>query len=128
MNIEIPLGSDQHTGLLGGTRAHGQREGPPPRFFSRQLRAQVRHPQPWLEQAAAVADDLAEAADRAALTAGRHLRMHRALRLGAMGYLLMVHVWILVLLMHMIPSMPEPPVRAAAAVSGKRLLHPGERM
>ena len=64
-----------------------QREAPPPpRHLSLLLRANVKQPWPPLVQAAAAADDLADVLDRASLVAGRHLRQHRPLRLGAIGY------------------------------------------
>ena len=119
-------GGEARSALLGSGRANNQREAAASRFISRLLEAQVRHPPPWLVQTASAADDLSELVDRVALTAGRHLRLHRALRLAAVGYVLMVHMWILILLWHMIPSMPEPPARAAT--TAKHILSPGQRM
>ena len=91
----------------------------PSRQLTRLLQTNVRNPRPQLVQAANAADDLLDLLDRTALTAGRHLRVHRALRLGAVGYLIMLHAWILILLLHMMPSVPEP-VRATASVGTAR--------
>ena len=54
-------------------------------------------------------DDLGELLDRGSLTFGRHLRAHRPLRLGAVGYLMLLHCWIVVLLVQLAPSLPAEP-------------------
>ena len=88
----------------------------PPRHIRRLLTSQVRHPRPELLQAAEVADDVLEGVDRVTLASGRHLRRHRALRLGAVGYLLLLHGWVVVLLIHLMPSMPVVEPRAVCSV------------
>ena len=100
-------------------RSRGGEGSVPSRQLTRLLQTNVRNPRPQLVQAANAADDLLDLLDRTALTAGRHLRVHRALRLGAVGYLIMLHAWILILLLHMMPSVPEP-VRATASVGTAR--------
>ena len=115
VRIDMP-----HEPLLGGgagggsARSGGGREGgapPQPRTLTKLLTTQVRRPRPVLLHAASAADDVAEAIDRAALAAGRHLRRQRPLRLGGIGYLMLLHVWLLVLLVHMVPSIePHQPV------------------
>ena len=108
----------EHAPLMSG-RSRGGEGSVPSRQLTRLLQANVRNPRPQLVQAANAADDLLDLLDRTALTAGRHLRVHRALRLGAVGYLIMLHAWILILLLHMMPSVPEP-VRATASVGTAR--------
>jgi hypothetical protein len=84
------------------------RDGAPqPRLLSVLLRRTVKEPPPALVYAAATVDELAELVDVGALTMGRHLRVHRPLRLGAIGYLVLLHCWLVVLLIHMIPNL-EP--------------------
>ena len=61
-------------------------------------------------------------------TAGRHLRVHRALRLGAVGYLIMLHCWVLVLLLHSLPTLPTAEPRPARAADARGLRAPGDRM
>ena len=77
------------------------------RHVTELLKTNARRPPPWLLQIANVVDDLIGLLDRAALTAGRHMRVHRALRLAAIGYLFMLHCWLLVLLVSMIPSVEQ---------------------
>ena len=84
------------------------RDGAPqPRLLSVLLRRTVKEPPPALVYAVATVDELAELVDVGALTMGRHLRVHRPLRLGAIGYLVLLHCWLVVLLIHMIPNL-EP--------------------
>ena len=108
----------EHAPLMSG-RSRGGEGSVPSRQLTRLLQTNVRNPRPQLVHAANAADDLLDLLDRTALTAGRHLRVHRALRLGAVGYLIMLHAWILILLLHMMPSVPEP-VRATASVGTAR--------
>ena len=100
--------------LLGVEHAAGGRRGDPSaqqasRSLTRLLHANVRRPRPALVHAAAAADDVIEFLDRSALTVGRQLRTHRPLRLGAIGYMALLHCWIVVLLVHMAPSLPAEP-------------------
>lgn len=105
----------------GGSTSNHRKDsaGPPPRHVTRWLTSAVPRPRPELLKAANVADDVAEVLDRAALTAGRHLRMHRPLRLGAMCYLALLHCWLLVLLMHMAPTLE--PHRHSGVPPGARM-------
>ena len=88
------------------------RDGAPqPRLLSMLLRRTVKEPPPALVYAAATVDEFAELVDVGALTMGRHLRVHRPLRLGAIGYLVLLHCWLLVLLIHMIPNLEPARIR-----------------
>ena len=122
LRIDIESSGVEHAPLLSGSRR--EREMVAPRLVSRFLTTNVRRPRAELVMAAAAADDLADGVDKLALTAGRHLRMHRALRLGAVGYLIMLHGWILVLLLHMMPTLPnaEPSRRAVHAAAAAHSL------
>ena len=103
--IDMPLLGVEHA--AGGLRRDASGQQAPSRYFTRLLSANVRRPRPQLVQAAAAADDFAAAVDRLTLTAGRHLRMHRPLRLGAVGYLMLLHGWIVVLLLASLPAEPH---------------------
>ena len=107
-----PSGGGHHIDIEAGERSallrsssRGREEEA--RCCQRLLASQVRHPKPALLQAAAAADDALAALDRLALGAGRHLRVHRPLRLGAMAYLALLHGWLVVLLVSMVPAI-EP--------------------
>ena len=71
---------------------------------SRLLTAKVPAPAPALLQAAEVGDDLAHLLDKATLHAGRFLRRHHAVRLGLGAYTLLLHVWLFVVVLHMVPE------------------------
>ena len=128
VRIDLPLLA-QPRGSGNGRR---DVSGPPPkpRSFSRLLQAHVPRPKPQLVQAVAVVDDCVEAIDHAVFTATRFLRIHRPLRLGCVGYLALLHIWIAVLLMHMAPALPSEPhpharyvLAGAPAVSNRSLMH-----
>ena len=74
------------------------------RPFTRLATAKVAAPAPALLQAAEVGDDLAHLLDLMTLHAGRFLRRHHAVRLGLAAYTLLLHVWLFVVVMHMVPE------------------------
>jgi chromosome segregation ATPase len=96
MRIDVPAGEERPLRRGGeGTRL---------RPFTRLVTAKVPAPAPALLQAAEVGDDLAHLLDLATLHAGRFLRRHHAVRLGLGAYTLLLHVWLFVVIMHMVPE------------------------
>lgn len=96
MRIDMPAGEERPLRRGGeGTRL---------RPFTRLVTAKVPAPAPALLQAAEVGDDLAHLLDLATLHAGRFLRRHHAVRLGLGAYTLLLHVWLFVVIMHMVPE------------------------
>ena len=100
MRIDMPAGEERPLRRGGGAGEGSTRLRP----FSRLLTAKVPAPAPALLQAAEVGDDLAHLLDKATLHAGRFLRRHHAVRLGLGAYTLLLHVWLFVVVLHMVPE------------------------
>ena len=77
-------------------------------LFSRLLDSAFTHPSPAALRAAQAADEAATLIDSVALQFGRFLRQHAVARLGCVTYCALLHVWLLVVIIHMAPS-PHPP-------------------
>ena len=68
------------------------------------LETHVGQSRPVLLQAARWVDELLQVVDRLALQASRLLRQFPGLRLAFAAYALLLHLWLLVLLIHMAPE------------------------